>query len=88
MKHLRSDCTAHHITFGGGCLNCGAGMETKKQQAQRKLDRINARLQWMDEAAAFAPENLYCDGERTREDVQAEYRDLYREQKKLIEFLG
>lgn len=29
MKHLRDDCTVHHINFGGGCLNCGAMPEPK-----------------------------------------------------------
>ncbi len=30
MKHLREDCTVHHINFGGGCLNCGAMPEPKE----------------------------------------------------------
>lgn len=24
MKHYRDNCTAHDMTFGGRCLNCGA----------------------------------------------------------------
>jgi len=48
-----------------------------------KLDKINARIAWMEDAAANGPENLYCDGERSREDVDAEFRALYRERNHL-----
>lgn len=36
MKHLKSDCTVHHITFGGGCLNCGAGMQKTALKPSKK----------------------------------------------------
>jgi phage shock protein A len=48
-----------------------------------KLDRINNRIADMEDAAANGPENLYCDGERSREDVEAEFRALYRERDRL-----
>lgn len=25
MKHMRKDCTPQAMTFGGRCMNCGAG---------------------------------------------------------------
>jgi hypothetical protein len=54
-----------------------------KSLLEAKLDKINNRIAWMEDAAANGPENLYCDGERSREDVQAEFRDLYREKSRL-----
>ena len=52
-----------------------------------KLDKINNRITDLDWMAANAPENLYCDGERSRADVEAEYRDLYREREHLENLL-
>jgi hypothetical protein len=54
-----------------------------KATLQAKLEKINDRIAWMEDAAANGPENLYCDGERSRADVQAEFRHLYRERNHL-----
>ena len=54
-----------------------------KDTLKAKLDKINARIAWMEDAAANGPENLYCDGERSHADVEAEFRDLYRERNHL-----
>ena len=54
-----------------------------KATLQAKLDKINARIAWMQDAAENDPENLYCDGERSREEVEAEFRSLFREQNHL-----
>ena len=54
-----------------------------KATLQAKLDKINARIAWMQDAAENGPENLYCDGERSREEVEAEFRSLFREQNHL-----
>ena len=48
-------------------------------ELKEKLNKINDRLAWMEDAAANGPENLYCDGERSRADVEAEFRALYSE---------
>ena len=52
-----------------------------------KLDKINARIAWMEDASSNNPEALYCDGERSREDVDAEFRALYRERNHLENLL-
>jgi len=52
-------------------------------EIKAKLDKINARIAWMEDAAANGPENLYCDGERSHQDVEQEFRDLYRERNHL-----
>ena len=52
-------------------------------EIKAKLEKINARIAWMEDALANGPENLYCDGERSREDVAQEFRDLYREKNHL-----
>ena len=49
----------------------------------KQLANVNARIAWMEDAAQNAPENLYCDGERSHADVQAEFRHLYRERNQL-----
>jgi len=49
------------------------------EATEAKLEKINARIAWMEDAAANGPENLYQDGERSRADVDAEFRALYRE---------
>lgn len=54
-----------------------------KNELQAKLDRINNRIRDMEDALANGPENLYCDGERSHADVEAEFRDLYRERNHL-----
>ena len=50
---------------------------------QAKLDKINNQISDMEWALNNAPENLYCDGERSHAEVQAEFRDLYRERSHL-----
>ena len=52
-----------------------------------KLEKINDRIAWMEDMSANGPENLYCDGERSREDVDAEVRALYRERNHLENLL-
>lgn len=52
-----------------------------------KLDKINARIAWMEDASSNNPEALYCDGERSCEDVNAEFRALYRERNHLENLL-
>ena len=59
-----------------------------KAELNARLDRVNNRIAWMEDAAANGPENLYCDGERSREDVEAEFRDLYRERAHLQDKLA
>lgn len=54
-----------------------------KDTLKAKLAKINDRIAWMEDAAENGPENLYCDGERSHADVQAEFRDLYRERNHL-----
>jgi hypothetical protein len=54
-----------------------------KDALLKQLDKINARIAWMQDAAENGPENLYCDGERSREEVDAEFRSLFREQNRL-----
>jgi hypothetical protein len=52
-----------------------------------KLDKVNARIAWLEDMLQNSPENLYCDGERSREDVDIEFRDFYRERNHLENLL-
>jgi hypothetical protein len=54
-----------------------------KDALLKQLDKINARIAWMQDAAENGPENLYCDGERSHAEVEAEFRSLFREQNRL-----
>ena len=57
-------------------------------QRLERLAKVEARIDWMEDAAANGPENLYCDGERSHADVDAEFRDLYRERAHLLDELN